>query len=217
MKKIQLLVVVICLMGGFSSMAQFGAGISYGGDLYGLWANPVVEGESDSRSVGSAIINSYIGPKIWIGGKKFNVSVEGQINYAPFAFDTRENKGLGALSFPIFGMLNFKGASTMTPFGFGYSIGGGVMYTKTELYAHKGVYDSVTRDFFPTYFGQINLGLGLNGNFNGLYFRYGAGPDKAWNFNVGLITDVNYIYKSRNKSKGKKETENIEKQDKEVI
>ena len=104
-------------------------------------------------------------------------------------------KGLGTASLPILMNLNFMGTS-----GFdrearsGFSIGGGIQYSKTELYGLKTAYKEkgVSRSFFPTYVVQAMGGFGLQGFSIGIFTRYGFHPDNdASTLSIGFQWDFN--------------------------
>ena len=172
-------------------------GYTFGIDLYQRQTLP--EGTADpyaGNGTGSAILNLNLGPKIWIGGKNFSFSLEGQASYAPVAFDLDNYRGLGTISFPIMASLNFNGLSTIgKSFGTGFTIGGGIQYTNTDLYflseEHKQVPLENRTGYFPSYFGQVGFGGGGAGLAPYLYVRYGQGPDRSSILNVGIMVNIN--------------------------
>lgn len=173
--------------------SQVGAGFVGSLDLYQRYVNPD-DGISDP-SHGNAMLNLSLGPKLWLGGKKMSFSVEGQANVGFTGFTLGENKGLGALSFPIVGSLNFNGLSGFDREGkLGLTIGGGVQYNKTEIFGLKEEFvdKGVTRDYFQTIIIQAGYGFGISGfNMLGLV-RYGFNPDDtSSSLNIGLQFDLN--------------------------
>ena len=127
----------LLLIFGFARGAegQIGLGVAYGFDLYQYHVNPREAPGQPRADAGSALFNLNIGPKLWIGGKQFSLSVEGQIGIAPFAFDVNNYKGLGAFYFPVMASLNFKGLSGFQERGgWGIGIAGGLQNTRTDLY-----------------------------------------------------------------------------------
>ena len=185
--------------------AQVGIGLTGSYELYTRHQNPSSfqpDNLMASRSAGSALSTFGLGPKIWIGVKKFSISVEGQAQLAPLAFSVSDAKGLGAVSFPIMGFLNFGGTSAFDNIGKpGVSVGGGLQYTRTELFGLSESFadQGVTRDFYKTYVIQLTLGGGLNGFAGGLYVRYGFNPDLdgASNIHIGVQTDFNFVMLSK--------------------
>ena len=190
---------------GTSLPAQFGYGFTFGIDLYQRYTNPESQDTTlISRSSGSAILNLQLGPKIWIGGSGMSFSLEATPNIGFFSLGLNDNKGFGAMAFPIIGRLNFKGLSGLDKEGrFGFSIGGGVQWNRTELYGLKNKYEDmgVTRSFFRTYIGEIAYGVGLSGFSAKLYLRYGRGSDKSNSFNFGMLFDFNIPQLKKIKSK----------------
>ncbi len=180
----------------FSTLnAQFGIGFILGHDLYQKYEN--VEDGIANPSSGSAVLNLAAGPKIWVGGKKFSFSVESQANWGVFALSLEDRKGLGALSIPIVGRLNFAGLSCLDREGkVGFSLGGGIQYNRTELYGltEEFIEKGVTRDYFPTYVIQATGGFGVSGFGMQLLVRYGFNPDNdASSLNIGIQYDMNRI------------------------
>lgn len=181
-------------MGVISVSAQ---SIAWGGtlrhDLYNRYANPT--DDIASRTAGSALINLGLGPKLWIGGEDFSFSPEVTFQWSPFALSSKDFKGLGALSFPILGKFEFFGNSNFNKRGkFGFSIGGGVQYSKTELWYLKGSFkeDGVDRPFFRTYVIEGDFGYGISGFDVHLFIRYGWSNDTDANtLNIGVGYDFN--------------------------
>ena len=175
--------------------AQFGLGFVISNDLYQHYNNPVDLISDPSH--GNAILNLGVGPKIWMGGKKFSVSVEGQANVGFTGFTLGENKGLGSLALPILVNFNFLGTSTLDREGkTGFSIGGGVQQVKTELFGLKEEFiaKGVTRDYFQVYVLQAGYGFGVSGVIFQGFVRYGWDPDSsASSLNVGIQYDFNYL------------------------
>ena len=203
----------------FASQAQIGIGLTTGGDLYQRYTNPENPADSGSlRSSGNALSNSAIGPKIWIGGDRFSLSVEAQVIFGATGFDVNEYKGLGTVAFPIMAHLNFKGHSgfgNKTKFGTGFSIGGGVQYSKTELYGTTKDFEDLERKLFPTYVGEIQVGGGGNGINIYLYTRYGVGYDfdtseftGGRSFNIGIASSFNITTLKKGKKSSKNSGDN---------
>lgn len=51
-------------------MGQFRIGAVFGSDLYHWYRNPNTVPDSAGRSVGNALLNISVGPKIWVGGER---------------------------------------------------------------------------------------------------------------------------------------------------
>lgn len=183
---------MFCFLLGTAN-GQVGFGATASNDLYQRYANP-----SDvvaSRSAGSALLNFGVGPKIWVGGQNFSVSLEAQANLGLLAFSMQDYKGLGALGIPIMAKFNFAGLSTFNKDGrLGMSVGGGIQYFRTELYGLKPDYSGkgVTREYIRTYVVQLGYGFGLSGFSAQAFVRYGFDPDTdASALNVGIQYDFN--------------------------
>lgn len=184
-----------------TAYSQLGLGISSSYDLYNVYSNPVADqpvGSEISRKNGSALSSFGVGPKLWVGGESFSVSAEALANLSPLGLSLGDYKGLGAVSFPIMGHLNFGGMSSFNKLmKAGFSIGGGIQYNRTELFGLTDSFEGqgVTRDFFKTYNIQVGVGGGLNGFTGKFYTRYGFNPDidGAWNLNIGLQMSLNFL------------------------
>lgn len=178
------------------TMQLHGQGVGYGltakTDLYQRFVNP--EDEIANRSAGG-IFSLGLGPKLWIGGENMSFSAEASFNYAPFAISLDDYKGMGAMSFPLMAKFNFGGTSTHNREGkFGLSVGGGIQYSRTELYGLRGSFADmgVTRNYFRTYVAEVGYGFGLSGFAIMGYVRYGRNTDlKANTFNFGIAYDFN--------------------------
>ncbi len=193
-KILQLLLVL--LLSVHSATAQFGIGLTFSNDLYNVYSNE--EDNLAHRKNGSVLLNPALGPKIWIGGENFSISAEAQANIGLLGLAIKDYKGLGSASFPMMAKLNFGGLSGMNKnMKLGFSVGGGIQYSKTELYGLQQEYVDlgVVRDFYKTYNGQLGVGIGMSGFTAHLFTRYGYNPDLegARNLHVGLQFDFNFI------------------------
>lgn len=173
--------------------AQIGAGLVFGGDYYQWYRNPEVANEVAQLSTGSVLLNVSGGPKIWFGGEKFTLSVEGHLNWGITAFDMHEYKGMGNLSFPLIAKLNFGSVSGFGDRGGkGFYLGGGMQFTRTEAYGLTADYiGNTTRGYFRTLIGEIGFGSGEDGVISTTFVRIGIGDDKAFTLNVGSVIDFN--------------------------
>ncbi len=193
--KLRIIIILILALSQLKSFGQFGYGFTASNDLYHRYVNPKVTGDNTSRASGSALLNLGIGPKIWIGGPKVSFSAEAQAVFGFLGVSASESKGLGTVAFPIMGKLNFKGLSTFDREGkMGFSIGGGVQYSKTEFYGVSDKFKAkgLTRDYFLTYVAQVGYGFGLSGFTAHGIARYGFNPDlESSTLNIGLQYDFN--------------------------
>ena len=173
--------------------AQIGYGLTAKTELYSRYKNP--PDDIASPSAGSALLNIGIGPKLWFGGDGFAISPEAAVVFSPFALSTGDFKGLGAVSFPIIVKAQFAGLSNFNRDGkFGFSIGGGIQYTRTELFGLDGdlTEQGVERSYYKTYIIEGDFGFGLSGfNLHGLV-RYGFNTDLDANtISIGIGYDFN--------------------------
>jgi len=186
-------IVFISMLSISALSAQFGIGITACNDIYQRYSNP--EDDIASRSAGGALLNLGIGPKIWVGAKDFSVSVEGMANIGLVSFALKDNKGYGAGAIPILAKLNFGGLSGLNKSGkMGTSIGGGIQYSKTEVYGLDQEFADmgVVRNYIKTYVVQLGYGFGLSGFSAHGFVRYGFNSDEGGNsLNIGIQYDFN--------------------------
>ncbi len=172
--------------------AQVTYGLTLKTELYSRYANP--SDDIASRSAGSALANIGLGPKVWFGGKYFAVSPEATVVFSPLALSTGDYKGLGAISFPLMVKLQFGGLSSLVDNRFGFALGGGLQFTRTELFGLNNSFEDmgVTRSYFRTYVVEADFGFGTSGfTLHGL-IRYGFNPDTDANtISVGIGYDFN--------------------------
>lgn len=184
-----LLLFIISLQTGYS---QFGYGLTVTNDVYHWYKNPT---NSGGGSAGSVLANLGVGPKIWVGNRNFSVSAEAQAVWGIFTMSINEYAGLGSISYPMMVKLNFQGLSTydneLRP---GFSIGGGVQYTRTEWYASSKslAKKGLKRELYRTFIAQAGYGFGINGVSAVGFVRYGLEPDiKAHTLNIGVQYNFN--------------------------
>lgn len=172
---------------------QFGYGFVSGLDFYSRYSNP--QDDIASASAGSALLNIGIGPKLWFGGERVSVSVEGSAVFSPFALSLGDFKGLGALAVPVIGRININGLSNVNKEGkLGLSIGAGLQWSRTELFGLQSSFSNqgVTREFFRNFIGEIGYGYGMGGFSFGVFGRYGRDADQRSNvFSVGMLVNLN--------------------------
>lgn len=188
-------VIVVFTLLTFSAHSQVGYGFTVTNDLYQRFQNPEEEDIDAYKGAGSLLLNVGVGPKIWIGAPRFSFSVESTANIGLLGLAVKDFKGLGTHHIPVIGRFNFGGLTGLDREGkFGWSIGGGVQFNKTELYYTTNSYeeDGLDRNYFTTYVGQIAYGFGLSGFAIQGVLRVGYNPDtKANSFNLGLQYDFN--------------------------
>ena len=109
-------------------------------------------------------VNIGLGPKLWFGGKKFAVSPEATVVFSPLALSTGDFKGIGAVSFPLMVKLQFGGLSSFVDNRFGFALGGGLQYTRTELFGLSNEFEElgVERNYFRTYIIEADFGFGTS-------------------------------------------------------
>lgn len=195
----------VCMLCGIRSDVQaqeIGWGVGLRHDLYNRYTNP--PDDIASPSAGSAILNVGLGPKFWIGHENFSLSPEVYFMWSPLALSLGEKKGLGALSFPMLVKLEFLGNSNLNNDGkLGFSIGGGIQYTRTELWGLNQDYEDqgVERGFFKTYIIEGDFGFGLSGFDIHLYLRYGWNHDteaRTWNIGIGYDFNIPRLIEAAN-------------------
>ena len=173
------------------SLTKYGAGYGYvsGRNYYEYYTNPKVEGDTTLRTSGS-VAGIFWGTKAWVGTKRYSVSVEGQLNFAPFAFDTQEFKGIGAMSIPFIARFNIGALSgkNMIATGKGFSVGVGVQYSRTELLFTPKEFKNLERKFYKSYIVEVVFGSGQRrlGHF-GYFARYGFSPDDFSTASIGFF------------------------------
>ncbi|WP_235298399.1 hypothetical protein [Portibacter marinus] len=183
------LLVLLTLLSLTSMQAQVGLGFVVGNDVYQRYVNP------DGGSAGNAILNLHIGPKIWIGGQNFSVSVEAHANWGSTALSVGDYKGMGNLALPLLAKLNFNANSGFnTELTSGWSIGGGYQMSRTEWYGvnTSAAQEDVVREFYPVMIGEIGYGYGISGFIVESFIRYGWDTQsKASTLNVGISYNIN--------------------------
>lgn len=188
---------IFCLLFSLMTMtaiySQVGIGMTVSHDFYQRYSN---DDDIKYGSAGSALLNLAVGPKIWVGGDKVSLSLEAQANLGMLGLAVKDYKGLGMVSFPLIGRLNFQGLSALDKEGkFGFSVGGGVQFNRTELYYLSGDFKDIggTRSLFRTYVIDVAYGFGMSGFAGYAFIRYGFDPDSsAKSFNFGMQYDLNF-------------------------
>ena len=185
---------IALVIASFSLHSQVGYGLTMNIEPYQRYNNP--EDGLGGTSAGSFMFNFGIGPKLWLGGNDVSIAVEAVANIALFGLDINDFKGLGMASFPLMAHINFGGTTGLDKEGkFGFTIGGGIQYNRTELlFLSGGAKDKgIERELFPTYIGEIGYGFGMSGFVLNPYLRLGYHPDNSANsFNLGVRFDFNF-------------------------
>lgn len=197
------ILVPIFLIGISTLFGQFRTSIVLGYDFFQRYRNPVSSGPSDEgRSSGAVLAAIPLGIEFSVGAPDLSFGIEATCNFSPVALDLHKYKGLGALSFPIIARLNFGAMTGMSRDKMlGFSLGGGLQYNRTELFGLKKSQSLVTRDFFPTYVGELILGGGIGGFTAGLYLRIGGADGSSFSINTGLITRTSMFKKNKPKER----------------
>jgi hypothetical protein len=184
-------VVLIILFFSSIAFSKLKVGISGYYDIYQSYVNPDIPSDTTLKGTGSVLGSFGLCPKLCLGVNYISLSVEGGINYAPFAFDGDEFKGFGSLAFPVMVKINILGLSNIDSEGFGVGLGCGLQYSKTELYGKPiGYTKSIKRDYFKTYILEIDLGSGgVKGN-SAFFIRYGFGDNKSSTLNIGICVNI---------------------------
>jgi len=184
-------IIMLFIMTG--TYGQVGIGLTVSNDLYNRYQNP--QDDVAYEGSGSFLLNFGLGPKLWLGGEDFSISAEAQATLGFFGLALKDFKGLGNASFPLIARLNFGGLSGLNKEGkFGWSVGGGLQYNRTELYYVSGGFkeDGGERSMFKTYVGEFAYGFGLSGFTAAGVLRIGYNSEtKANTFNLGLQYDFN--------------------------
>ena len=190
----RMIITMLCSFFMISAItAQVGYGFTVNHDIYVRYNNP--EDGIAHSAAGSALLNLGLGPKLWFGGEEFSLSLEALATISPLGLAVKDYKGLGMASFPFIARFNFKGLSGLNKEGnLGWSIGAGIQYNKTELFALKDSFEElgVTREFQRVYVGLFAYGFGISGFTGHAIVKYGYDPDTEANaFHIGLQYDFN--------------------------
>lgn len=182
---------IVLLLIAASVQAQFNAGLVVGADLYQQYTNPVHGTSTSGRSSGS-VGSLILGAEVMAGARNFSFGVQASANLAPLALDINEYKGLGAVSFPVMAKLNFGALSGFSSKFTGSYLGGGLQWSRTELFGLNTKHRDVERDLYRSPFGELGLGGGFGGLTGVFYVRVGFGPDKRRVLNIGITTRMDF-------------------------
>jgi hypothetical protein len=133
------------------------------------------------------------GMGLWIGrAGSTTLGIEGGIDYSPFSFDTKEYKGMGAVSFPVLVRLTqpFAPQQGISPF---FGVGAGLQWNRIDLYGRPSGSQTALNPYFQTRVIEFSLGMGSGWHIDerqtgliAFYARIGNSPDQAFSMNFGL-------------------------------
>lgn len=161
-------------------------------NLYSWYQKPSTI-ESPLSSSGQVLnVLPGLGLNFWIGDvDHWILSIEGGLEFLPFALDIDNYKGLGALSIPIlakaqFPILKQKSLWLML------HVGAGAQLLHTDIYARPDAYQNVANPFFTTIVGELGVHISTVGYQRQhireveLFLRAGAAPFGAVSVTTGL-------------------------------
>lgn len=171
--------------------SQVGIGITYGISFYRWDQNPNTNSPELKSSSGS--IGSTIGGVNFIaGGSGFRFMLDAYGDYAPYAFDVNQFKGMGTLSYGA--MAKFSVTPWETSKGMhGFSLGYGIEGTQTEMYFTPKKYQDMVRDWYWIPYGYIAYSMFEAGDQIDLFFKFGANKDAAMTLALGVKYHVNLL------------------------
>lgn len=187
--------IILFFISGMVS-AQVNANLSLGFDFYSYYRNPEKEGQDIGQSSG-AILSPNFAAQIVFGKNNFSFGLEPQVTFSPWALDINQYKGIGAVAFPLLAKFNFGSFSGFSQKIYGFSIGAGVQYNRTELFGLNHKYADVKREFFRTNVLELCLGGGIGGINFAYNFRIGFGADKALSLNTGFVIRADLTKKNQ--------------------
>jgi hypothetical protein len=133
-----------------------------------------------------------LGLNFWVGDvDHWILSVEGAIEYLPFALDIDNYKGLGALSIPLLAKIQFPVAKQKSLWLM-LHFGAGVQLLHSDIYDRPKTYENASNPFFTSFVGEFGLHISAVGYKRQhlreveLFFRAGAAPFGTLSFNTGL-------------------------------
>ncbi len=194
-KKYFVVLIAVCSLFSSNAQVKVRAHQIFGLDFYQWFRNPYcTDCENTSESSSGSVFSSPLGIRVIVGENNFSIGAEAAVNIGLFNLDLNGYKGLAAMSFPLLLKANFNGLSGLSKNKLiGFSIGGGIQYSKTELFGLTKKYKDLDRSFFPTYVGEIGVGGGVSGSSVVWNTRVGIGKNHAFVFNTGLVFYINYF------------------------
>ncbi|MFT5648217.1 MAG: hypothetical protein ACI976_002915 [Aureispira sp.] len=133
-----------------------------------------------------------LGMNLWLGDiDHWILSLEGGIEYLPFALDTDVYKGMGALSIPVLAKIQFPVAKQKSLWLM-LHVGAGVQFLHTDIYARPNTVGIGFNRFFTSIVGEVGVHISTVGYKRQhireveLFFRAGGAPFGTASFNTGL-------------------------------
>lgn len=175
-----------------ATASKFGLGLALGYNLYSWYQKPSTI-EAPVRNVGQALnLLPNLYGTIWFGNPdKGLFSVEGGVEYLPFALDVSNFGGMGVLNFPISAHYHFPIAQQHSTHLY-LDIGAGAQFTLSEAYARPDAFRNSPNPFFFSPFVELSINLGAVGyqqqhvRFLRYFIRAGIGPFQTATFSTGL-------------------------------
>lgn len=194
-KTTQLLTLVLILLPSISQAQSLGLWASIDWSVYQRYQRPSthdfaqIAGQKNSAG---QVLNVL--PSIRLGmmlntWKRFDLTIEGGICYAPFSQDIDRYKGIGALSFPVLMSLQIHGDYD----DWLITIGGGVQFSRIEYAMNPKDFEGINNPYFMTYVGEISYGtLNKYYVFAGLsiFGRLGFGSSQAHTLDIGVRVNL---------------------------
>lgn len=175
-----------------SSKLYAGYGLFMNYNLYCWYQKPSSIDVSLSSSGQILNILPGVGLNFWFGDvDHWILSLEGAIEYMPFALDASVYKGLGALSIPILAKTQFPIVKQQSLWLM-LHIGAGVQLLHTDIYARPLLYQNTYNPLFAAIVGEIGIHVSAVGYLRQhireieFFIRTGAGLLGAVGFNTGL-------------------------------
>jgi len=169
-----------------------GYGLFMNYNLYSWYQKPsTIE---SPRSASGQVLNILpgLGLNFWVGDvDHWIISIEGGIEYLPFALDIDNYKGLGALSIPIMAKVQFPVAKQKSLWLM-LHFGAGAQLLHTDIYSRPEAYQNASNPFFTSIVGEFGVHISTVGYQRQhlreieLFFRAGAAAFGTVSFNSGL-------------------------------
>ena len=169
----------------------FGYGININYNFYCHYQNRSKTNQSVSTSGQVLNILPGLGLSLWCGDiEHWILSVEGGVDYSPFALNVNKYAGMGALSLPITAKLHFPFAKQKSLWAM-LHIGIGAQFNRTELYNRAGNNPSQNNSFFTTIVGEMGIHVAAVGYWRRQmrdieYFIRVGGFENSISINTGI-------------------------------
>jgi hypothetical protein len=175
-----------------NSKLHFGYGLFISYNLYSWYERPATIDCTHSSSGQVFNILPGLGFNFWFGDiDHWIVSLEGAVEYTPFAIDLDKYKGLGALSIPVMAKVQFPIAKQKSLWLMLHA-GTGAQFLKTEIFDRPTNLPNNTNPFFVSIVGEVGIHISAVGLKRQhireieLFVRMGATPFGTMTFNSGL-------------------------------